>query len=101
MLVLSRRIGEEVIIAGQVRVRIVAVSGKRVRLAIAAPQSVAVHRAEIYYDRNELALASDFAPVDEFAPLGEFVAEVPESPRNGNPALVRSQPRRLAGRVAS
>lgn len=47
MLVLTRRIGEEILIDGGIRVTVLEVSGSRVRLGIAAPASVGVHRSEI------------------------------------------------------
>src|SRR6516162_8315614 len=47
MLVLTRRNGEEIVIAGDIRVTVVAVKGNRVRLGIAAPSSVAVAREEL------------------------------------------------------
>jgi carbon storage regulator len=42
MLVLSRRIGEEIVIAGNIHVTVVAVQGNRVRLGVTAPASVPV-----------------------------------------------------------
>lgn len=48
MLVLSRRNGEAVQIGPQIRVRVVAIGGNRVRLSIEAPSEVAVHREEVY-----------------------------------------------------
>jgi carbon storage regulator len=47
MLVLTRRIGEEVVIATDIFVRVVAVKGKQVRLGIQAPSSVSVARPEL------------------------------------------------------
>ena len=47
MLVLSRRVGEEVVIADAIRVTVVAVKGQRVRLGITAPRSVNVARREL------------------------------------------------------
>ena len=47
MLVLSRRIGEEIVIADEIRVAIIAVKGQRVRLGIIAPRSVPVARSEL------------------------------------------------------
>jgi carbon storage regulator len=55
MLVLSRRLGEEVVIAGIIRVTIVAAKGDRVRIGIAAPPSVTVHRKEVQDRRAERA----------------------------------------------
>ena len=47
MLVLTRRIGEEIVISGDIRVSVIEVSGKRVRLGIKAPVSVQVLRKEL------------------------------------------------------
>lgn len=47
MLVLTRRIGEEIVIAGNIRVTVIAVNGNRVRVGITAPASVPVARLEL------------------------------------------------------
>jgi carbon storage regulator len=47
MLVLTRRVGEEIVIAGNIRVMVVAVKGQTVRLGITAPSSVPVVRREL------------------------------------------------------
>jgi len=47
MLVLTRRTGEEIVIAGDIRVTVVAVKGHQVRLGITAPSSVPVTRLEL------------------------------------------------------
>ena len=47
MLVLTRRIGEEIVIAGHIRVMVAGVDGQRVRLGITAPRSVPVVRQEL------------------------------------------------------
>ena len=57
MLVLTRRVGEEIVIADQVRVRVVSLRGRRVRLAITAPESIPVHRAEACSKRIAAELA--------------------------------------------
>lgn len=48
MLILTRRIGETVMIGDDVRVAVLSVSGTQVRIGIWAPKSVAVHREEIF-----------------------------------------------------
>jgi len=48
MLILSRRIGETVMVGHDVRITILEVRGCQVRVGIKAPRSVAVHREEIY-----------------------------------------------------
>ena len=58
MLVLSRRIGEEVIINDNISIKIVSIQGNKVRVAISAPADVPIDRAEIHQRRNEF-IASD------------------------------------------
>jgi carbon storage regulator len=48
MLVLSRKIGEEIIIADNIRVKVVGVQGNRVKLGVVAPEDVTIHREEIF-----------------------------------------------------
>jgi carbon storage regulator len=47
MLVLSRRIGEEIVIGDDIHLSVVRIEGGKVRLGISAPESVRVRRAEI------------------------------------------------------
>jgi carbon storage regulator len=53
MLVLTRRIGEEVLIDGTIRVTVVAVKGSQVRLGITAPSSVPRARLELLAECSE------------------------------------------------
>ncbi len=48
MLILTRRIGENVRIGEDVSVTVLEVKGNQVRLGIAAPKTIAVHREEIF-----------------------------------------------------
>jgi carbon storage regulator len=48
MLILTRRVGETVMIGDDVTVAIVGVRGNQVRIGVNAPKDVAVHREEIY-----------------------------------------------------
>lgn len=50
MLVLSRKVGEEVIIDGVIRVSVVRVRGNRVRLGIQAPLNVCIRREDFSAD---------------------------------------------------
>ena len=52
MLVLTRRIGEEIVIDEQIRLIVVAVRGEQVRLGIRAPRSVRVDRREVHERRS-------------------------------------------------
>ena len=48
MLVLSRRVGENLIIGDNITIQVLGISGRQVRLGITAPKEIAVHREEIY-----------------------------------------------------
>lgn len=48
MLILTRRIGETVMVGDDVSITVLGVKGNQVRLGINAPKSIAVHREEIY-----------------------------------------------------
>lgn len=57
MLVLTRRIGETIVIDGTIRVTVVSVQGDKVRLGIAAPAAVPVHREEVQEREEQKGVA--------------------------------------------
>ena len=48
MLILTRRVGETLVIGDDIRITVLGVRGNQVRMGVNAPKNVAVHREEIY-----------------------------------------------------
>lgn len=48
MLILTRRIGETIVVGDDIRLTVVSINGNQVRVGIDAPRDVAVHREEIF-----------------------------------------------------
>lgn len=63
MLILTRRVGETLMIGDDVSVTVLGVKGNQVRLGINAPKNVAVHREEIYerirHEQSEPVLSEE------------------------------------------
>jgi carbon storage regulator len=58
MLVLTRQVGEKIIIDHDIQITVVAINGGKVRLGIEAPDYVRVDREEIHQLRSELTAAA-------------------------------------------
>jgi len=73
MLVLSRKVGEEIIIGDNIRVRIVSVQGNQIRLGFDAPREVSIQRAELLERAERDAAARTAAQVSEKPPAPDAV----------------------------
>ena len=62
MLILTRKIGESLIIGDDVEITVLSVRGNRVKLGVNAPKEIAVHRQEIY---ERIKAAEDSNSVEE------------------------------------
>jgi carbon storage regulator len=63
MLVLSRKIGESIMIDEHIQVKVIAVEGDTIKLGIEAPKDVTIHRQEVFQaikEENRTALQLDF-----------------------------------------
>jgi len=48
MLILTRRIGETLMVGDEVAITVLGIKGNQIRLGVDAPKNVSVHREEIY-----------------------------------------------------
>lgn len=74
MLVLSRRVGEKLVIGNEIVIEVLAVSGEGLRLGIIAPRETSVHRYEVFAEiqaDNRLASTTelDRSAVENLAAL--------------------------------
>jgi carbon storage regulator len=77
MLVLTRRVGEKLVIGNEVIVEVISVSGEGVRLGISAPRQTSVHRFEVFDEiqaANRAASAS--SRTDERSSIEDIAARL-------------------------
>jgi carbon storage regulator len=96
MLILSRKLGESIVIDGRITVKIVRLAGDVIKLGITAPPEVPVHRQEVYDEiqtNNVEALTDKQSPLPRLNPNGppapSALSGVPAAPRINSPATQR------------
>ena len=95
MLVLSRKINESIVIDGRIIVKVVRVEGEHVKLGIEAPNTVPVHRQEIYDEiqkNNREALRSERTRPPRLASRDPHPPEPVPQPAGPEPALATQPP---------
>lgn len=65
MLILTRRVGETLVIGDNVTVTVLGVKGNQVRIGVNAPKEVSVHREEIYQRIQQEKQGGGSASFDE------------------------------------
>lgn len=65
MLILTRRVGESLMIGDDINVTVLGIRGNQVRIGVNAPKDISVHREEIYERIQQEKGGSGSAPDDE------------------------------------
>ena len=96
MLILSRKLGESIVIDGRITVKIVRLDGDTIKLGITAPLEVPVHRQEVYEEiqKNNLeALTDKQSPLPRLnangGPARPMIPNVAAKPKIITPATRR------------
>ncbi len=79
MLVLTRKKNESIMIADNIEIKIIAIDGDTVRIGIAAPRDVDVHRKEVYLGIKEENKLASQAKLDLNA-LKQFTIKAEKKP---------------------
>lgn len=78
MLVLSRKQGEEIVIANVIRIRVLRITGNRVTLGVTAPPAYVVLRDEVAARMKAAAANQEGTPIDVIVGI---TPETPEPPK--------------------
>lgn len=83
MLVLTRRVGESILIGDDIVVTVLELNRDQVRIGIRAPRSVSVHREEVYQEillSNQAAASADTADARVPAPAAAVASPAAAAP---------------------
>ncbi len=80
MLVLTRKLGQDIFLDDEIRIVIKEIKGKQVRIGIEAPASVSVYRGEIYRQIQEENLRAAAGDLEEARDVAEFLNRHKQKP---------------------
>ncbi len=90
MLVLTRKIEESIVIGEDIEIKVLAISGKSVKLGIIAPKELSVYRKEIYEAIKRENVAASMAPPEKLDRLESLILSK-SSKRKGKSSKAESQ----------
>ena len=96
MLILTRRVGESLMIGDQVAVTVLGVKGNQVRIGVRAPKEVSVHREEIY-QRIQAEISGEAPPLEGGKPT--TTAEASGAPKASPAKKTEKAPDKASGKV--
>ena len=80
MLILTRKVGESIIVGKDIRVSILEIKGRQVRVGVQAPHSVSIHREEVYRSMRDRDGPSPTAETPKDRPLDSNNGAAPPKP---------------------
>lgn len=83
MLILTRRVGENIVVGDDIVISVLEMRGDAVRIGIQAPRTVTVHREEVYRElqrANQAAARSGSVPDDAVAAVAQKLTPPREQP---------------------
>ncbi len=80
MLILTRRVGETLIVGDEVTVTVLAVKGNQVRIGVNAPKNVSVHREEIYQRIQREKAAQEGGSTEGIHPISDEFGQEDSEP---------------------
>jgi len=80
MLVLTRKLGQDIFLNDEIRIVIKEIKGKQVRIGIEAPASVSVYRGEIYRQIQEENRRASAMGLEEARDIATFLGRHKEKP---------------------